>query len=109
MMSVDTMSKVMLPLRVGALLMQVTEAPDLETALWKVLSEYIELKTERLRQSIQEFEIKWEMPFAEFAQRCADGTLGQDPYAYQVESDYWEWEATETLLQHYKGLQTQWM
>jgi hypothetical protein len=30
--------------RVGALLTQVTETPDLETALWRVLSEYITVK-----------------------------------------------------------------
>jgi len=109
MIGADTMSKVMVSPRIGALLTQVTEVPDLETALWKVLSEYMDLKTERLRQSIHEFETKWEMPFAEFAERCAAGTLGEDPYAYQVESDYWEWESAETLLRHYKGLQTQWM
>ncbi len=102
-------SQVRVPPRVGALLTQVTATPDLDIALWKVLSEYIDLKTERLEQSVDEFETKWGMPFAEFAERCAAGTLGQDPYAYQVESDYWDWEAAETLLQHYRGLQAQWM
>ncbi len=90
--------------RIGALLSQVTDVPDLETALWKVLSEYIDLKIARLTQRIREFEAKWDMPFAEFAERCEAGSLGQDPYTFEVEQDYWEWEAAETLLQHYENL-----
>jgi len=101
----DTTSRITVSPRIGMLLTQVTDAPDLETALWKVLSEYIDLKIARIRQQIQEFESKWGMPFAEFAERCEAGTLDEDPYAYDVESDYWEWEAAETLLQHYQGLQ----
>lgn len=95
--------------RVGVLLTQVTETADLETALWKVLSEYIDIKTKLLRERIQAFESKWGMTFEEFSERCEAETLDQDPYAYEVESDSWEWEKAETLLQHYEALQAQWM
>jgi hypothetical protein len=105
MKSIDTASKVKISPRIGALLTQVTEVPDLEAALWKVLSEYIDLKLARIRQQIQEFESKWGMTFTEFAERCEAGTLDEDPYSYDVESDYWEWEAAETLLKHYESLQ----
>ncbi len=105
MRGTDSASKVELSPRIGALLTQVTEVPDLEAALWKVLSEYIELKIARIEQRIQEFESKWGMTFTEFAERCEKGTLDEDPYSYDVESDYWEWEAAETLLQHYESLQ----
>jgi hypothetical protein len=108
MSSTDTISKVSVSPRIGALLTQVTDVPDLEVALWKVLAEYIDLKIARLKQRRQEFESKWAMTFTEFAERCDAGTLDQDPYAYEVEQDYWEWEATETLLQRYENLQTQW-
>jgi len=64
----------------------------------------IELRMESIREQIAAFESKWGMPFDEFAQHCEEGTLEGDPYAYDVESDYWEWEAAETLLQHYEGL-----
>jgi len=109
MRGTDTASKVMVSPRIGALLSQVTEVPDLELALWKVLSEYIDLKIAQIKQQAHEFESKWEMTFTEFAERCGSGTLDQDPYAYEVESDYWEWEAAETLLQHYENLKAQWM
>ena len=98
-------SRVELSPRLGSLLARVTETPDLETALWKVLSEYIDLKTARIEETIEAFEKKWGMPFDEFAARCEEDTLDEDPYSYDVESDYWEWEAAETLLDHYKSLQ----
>ena len=99
---------VSVPPRVGALLTQVTELPDLEAALWRVLSEYIELKTARLREDIQAFEAKWDMDFDEFSERCEAGTLDTDPYSYEVESDFWEWESAETLLEHYESLRARW-
>ncbi len=94
--------------RVGTLLTRITEVPDPETALWKVLIEYISLKIDMLRQQIERFESKWKMTFTEFAASCDNDTLGQDPYDYEVESDYWEWEEAETLLEHYRTLQSQW-
>jgi len=62
-----------------------------------------------LMQQIEAFESKWEGTFEEFSERCQAGTLGQDPYAYEVESDFWDWEKAETLLQHYGALQIRWM
>jgi len=77
--------------------------------LWKILSEHIDLKVRLLRQRIRAFESRWGMTFKEFAEGCQAGTLEQDPYAYQVESDFWEWEKAETLLRHYEALQARWM
>jgi hypothetical protein len=105
----DTSPTVTVSPRVGAILTQVAETPDLETALWKVLSEYVNLKTKLLRQQIQVFESKWGMTFEEFSERCEAGTLSNDPYAYEVESDFWEWEQAETLSRHYEALQSRWM
>lgn len=94
---------------VSALLTQITDVPDPQTALWKVLHEYVALKIEHLLQQISQFESKWDMTFSEFAERCENNTLGQDPFLYEVESDYWEWEAAETLLDHFRTVQQQWM
>ena len=95
--------------RASVLLTQVTEVSDLETALWKVLTEYLELKNNSLRERIQGFEAKWDMTFKEFSKRIEEETLGRDAFDYEVESDYWDWEKAETLLQHYKSLQARWM
>ncbi len=105
----DTRPALSVSPRVGTLLTQITETPDLETALWKVLSEYVDLKIGLLRQRIQAFESKWGRTFEEFSERCEGETPGQDPYAYDVESDFWEWEKAETLLRHYEALQARWM
>ena len=91
--------------RLGALLTQVTETPDVETALWKVLSEYIDLKTVFLKTRIQEFESKWGMTYEEFSKRLETEALDQNTYDYEVESDFWDWEKAETLLAHYRALQ----
>lgn len=89
--------------RVGVLLSQVTETHDLETAIVKVLMEYLDLKIEQLRQQIQQFETKWRMTFQEFSAQPETPDL----YSYKVESDFWEWEEAETLLKHYEKLQAQ--
>jgi hypothetical protein len=91
--------------RAGNLLTRVAETPDLETALWKVLSDYIDLKIQALQNEIDQFETKWEMSFVEFSEKFGDNDLPVDSYAYDVESDFWSWEQAETLLQHYKSLQ----
>lgn len=100
---IKTASRVTLSPRIGLFLTQVTDVSDPEAALWKVLSDYIDIKVAQLTAEIQAFEAKWGMTFDEFAERCEAGTLDRDPYAYEVESDYWEWEAAETLLHHYQG------
>jgi len=91
--------------RAGNLLAQVADTPDLETALWKVLSDYINLKIQALQNEIDRFETKWEMSFSEFSEKFGENNLPVDAYTYEVESDFWAWEQAETLLQHYESLQ----
>ena len=105
----DTIPTMTLSPQAGLLLTKITDTPDLETALWRVLHDYTGLKTQQLKQQIEAFELKWGMTYEEFSQRCERGTLGQDPYAYDVESDFWDWEKTVTLLDHYEALQARWM
>lgn len=93
----------------GLLLTKITDTPDLETALWRVLHDYTGLKAQQLKQQIKAFELKWGMTFEEFSRQCERGTLKQDPYAYDVESDFWDWEKAVTLLGHYEALQSRWM
>ena len=94
--------------RIGALLTRVAETPDIETALWKVLLDYIDLKLAKLSQQVADFEAKWDMPFAEFSKRIEEKQLDQDAYSFEVEKDFWDWEKAETLLKHYTTLRSQW-
>ena len=95
--------------RLGELLMKTTQTPDMETALWKVLSEYLDLKSDKLSGRITEFEQKWDMSFEEFSRKCKKKGLEEDAYSYKVEKDFWEWEKALTLRRHYEALRSKWM
>jgi len=95
--------------KLGDFITKVTRASDIETALWKVVSEYLDLKSKELDKQIGEFSRKWGMSFEEFSKACKRGTIGKDPYSYEVEKDFWEWERIHTLKRHYDGLGAQWM
>lgn len=90
--------------KLGELLIRTTQTPDLETALWKVLSEYVDLKIAALNETMAELEQKWQMSFDEFSKRLHAGTLDKDSYSWEVEQDFWKWEQAVTLLRHYQTL-----
>ncbi len=103
-----TASRLSLPPQLGVLLTELTEIPDMDSALRKVLSEYLALKLESLEGKIAGFEAKWDMSFEAFSEKCAEGTLERDAYAYEVEKDFWDWEQAVTLKQHYEAIKTPW-
>ena len=93
-----------LPPDLGERLTRAVQIPDMETALWKMLSDYLELKIAALKMQITQLEEKWQMPFEEFAAQCKEQTLAADPYSWEVEQDFWKWEKAVTLLEHYEAL-----
>ncbi len=105
----QTVLPIALPPQLGALLTGLTEIPDVGMALRQVLTEYLDLKSRGLEERVAAFEAKWGMSFAEFSGKCAEGTCAADPYAYEVEKDFWEWEQAVTLQHHYESLRPQWM
>jgi len=82
-------------------LTRVAETSDIETALWKILLDYIDLKSAKLHQQTAEFESKWGMSFTEFSNKIKEGQLHKDVFSFEVEKDFWEWEKADTLLKHY--------
>lgn len=103
-----TASHLSLPPQLGILLTELAEIPDMDSALRQVLSEYLVLKLESLDAQIADFEAKWDMSFEAFSEKCAEGTLERDAYAYAVEKDFWDWEQAVTLKQHYEAIKTPW-
>lgn len=97
-------TRVSLPFRLAQTLTRATGTPDLETALLKVINEYIELKIAQQEAIIARMEEKWKMKFEEFEQRRTENTLGLDPYSWEVEKDLWDWEAADTRLKHYSSI-----
>ena len=63
--------------RIGVVLSEVAQTPNLETAMWRILTEYVDLKTRELREQARTFEVRWGMTFAEFAERLKTDRLGQ--------------------------------
>jgi hypothetical protein len=93
---------------VGTHLLKATRSNDLDEAFEKVLSEYLELKIERLDQRTEAFKEKWGMDVSTFKQRMAEGELPEDAHSYSVEQDFWEWEEAETLKAHYQQVRSEW-
>jgi hypothetical protein len=53
----------------------------------------LRLKVKEVEERIKDFETRYQMKFAEFKQAWdADKIPGK--HSYEVERDYWEWEAT---------------
>lgn len=102
-------SNVQLPPELGALLTRLAETPDLETALRKVLADYIALKQQEHLETIARLETKWGMDFQEFSRRIEEDSLEPSAFSYEAESDYWEWEKAVTLVENYTSLRASWM
>ena len=103
----DKMS-VMSP-KLSEVLVKTTRAKDIDDALNKIFSEYLELKLKKLQQTIEEFEKKWDMSFEKFKKRTKENTLKSDIYSFDTEKDYWQWEEAVTLRKHYEKIQGQWI
>ena len=95
--------------QIGEFLLKVTQLPDIEAALKRVLTEYLYLKLSDIEEKIKALESKWKMDFKEFEMASKDGTLKLDVYSYDVEKDFWEWEGLESLLKYYEDIKSRWI
>ncbi|MBI5749899.1 MAG: hypothetical protein HZA00_12330 [Nitrospinae bacterium] len=95
--------------QIGEFLIKVTQLPDIEAALKRVLTEYLDLKISDLKAKIKGYESKWKMTFKEFEGACKNKTLKTDVYSYEVEKDFWEWEGLESVLKYYEDAKSKWI
>jgi hypothetical protein len=96
-------------LKLSEILVKTTHSKDLDDALNKILSEYLELKLKTLNETINTYQMKWGMNFKEFEKSIKDKTLKKDVYSFDTEKDFWQWEEAETLRKHYEEIKKQWM
>jgi len=61
--------------QIGEFLVKVTKLPDIDAALKKVLTEYLDLKIFDLQKNIKRYESKWKMSFVKFKDACKNNTL----------------------------------
>jgi len=66
-----------------------------EVALRLALKELLRLKLNEAREQKQTFELKYGLPFDSFKQAWEADEI-EDRYSFEVETDYWEWEAAVT-------------
>lgn len=95
--------------KLGEVLVKTTHSKDIDDALNKIFSEYLELKLKKLHQTIEEFEKRWKMSFKEFKRHTKKNTLEANAYSFSTEKDFWEWEEAETLKKHYEEIKMQWI
>lgn len=95
--------------KLGEVLVKTTHSKDIDDALNKILSEYLELKLKKLNETTEGFQKKWRMTFDEFKKCLKEGILKQNTYSFDTENDYWQWEEAETLKKHYDEIRKQWI
>jgi hypothetical protein len=67
----------------------------LEVALPLAVKDWIRLKLKEASERREAFEQRYGMEFQAFKQAWTEGRI-ENSHSYEVERDYWEWEATVT-------------
>ncbi len=77
------------------ILSDLTQEPRVEVALPLAVKDLIRLKLKETRERRQEFETRYGMDWSAFKQAWQEGRI-PNAHSYEVEHDYWEWEAVVT-------------
>ncbi len=77
------------------LLTDLTREPRVEVALPLAMKDWVRLKLWEARQQRQAYEDRYGMSFDAFKQAWLAGHV-PDAHSYEVEREYWEWEAVVT-------------
>jgi len=76
-------------------LTDLTGEPRLEVALPLAIKDLVRLKLQEVTEQRRVFEQRYGLEFTAFAQAWDEGRIA-DKHSYEVERDYWEWEAAVT-------------
>ena len=76
-------------------LADLTQQSRMEVALPLAVKELVSLKLAEADGHCQVFEDRYGMNFESFRTSWSDGRISK-PHSYEVERDYWEWEAAVT-------------
>ena len=77
------------------ILSDLTQESRLEVALPLAIKDWVRLKLKETREQRDAFEQRYGMDFPAFKQAWRQGCIA-NKHSYEVEHDYWEWEATVT-------------
>jgi hypothetical protein len=77
------------------ILSDLTQEPRREVALPLDMKDWIRLRLKEAREQRETFERRHGMEFQAFKQAWQEGSI-ENKHSYEVERDYWEWEAAVT-------------
>jgi len=77
------------------ILSDLTQESRVEVALPLAIKDWVRLKLKETREQREAFRQRYGMDFPAFKQAWQEGRIA-DQHSYEVERDYWEWEATVT-------------
>jgi hypothetical protein len=69
-----------------------------DVALSLALKDLVRLRREQAIRVIGDFEVKYGLPFEQFARKWQAGEI-PEAHTYPVEQDYWNWEAAVSDVQ----------
>ncbi len=79
------------------ILTELTGEQRFDVALQLATKDLLRLKLQEAEQQIKSFEERYGMIFEKFQQAWENDQIA-DKYSYDIERDYWEWEAVQTDL-----------
>jgi hypothetical protein len=90
-------------LNISKTLMDITGEPRTEIAILEILKDAVEHRIEKIEAELRKLEEKYNMPFDVFKGKFEGGEI-PEPYGYDVEMDFLEWEGLISRLNKYKTL-----
>lgn len=81
-----------------------TKEPRLDVALSLAIKDLIRLKLKEATSATETFEARYRMTFGEFKRTWHEDRV-PNAHSYEVERDYWEWEAATTDQEQLQKLQ----
>ncbi len=91
-----------------SILTSLTGEKRADVALELAAKDLLRLRLKEVEERIREFESRYHMKFADFKQAWAAGQIANQ-YSYEVERDYWEWEAAIGDAQKYQQMLDEWL
>ncbi len=89
--------------KLGAFLLNTTQSGDLQEAFHKIFSEYLSLKLNALEKTISDLEKKYSRDYEHFL------LFYKSNHDEIIENDFYLWDETKSLLEHYKEIQKTWI
>ena len=78
-------------INISKALMDITGEPRTELAILQIMKDAIEHRIEKIEAEVKKYEDKYKMTFAVFKEKFEKSEI-PEPYSYNVENDYLEWE-----------------